>query len=131
MERKPLPDWCVVGGPAALLIHDSATRATLVTITKVNKVSVTVTDKQGGATVVSVARGLTLNTAGSWMRSTDLVRDDDPRVLLAMAVRSRALTAQVVQEALADWAKHGDDVILQGAIERLQRHVKVATPAAG
>ena len=124
MERKPLPDWCVVGAPAALLTADWPPRATLVTISKVNKVSVTVAVPQRADTVVSVARGLTY-AVGTWGRTTELLPADDPRVVLVLARQRRAHTARIVQEALTDWAATGDDASLQIAVTRLAPYVAV------
>ena len=122
MERKPLPDWCVVGAPAALLTDYSPSRATLVTISKVNKVSVTVTDRRGHETALSIARGLTYSTS-TWGPRTELLRVGDPRVDVAFAAHRRADITRVVQDALADWAKTGDDASLQIAITRLAPYV--------
>ena len=118
MERKPPPDWCVVGAPAALLTYGNPTSATRVTISKVNKVSVTVTHAQRADTVVSVARGLTYST-GKWGQLTELVRDDNPFAVAAFARQRRVNTARIVQDALTDWARTGDDTSLQVAITRL------------
>ena len=122
MERKPLPNWCVVGAPAALLTDDRPPRATLVTISKVNKVSVTVAVPQRADTVVSVARGLTY-AVGTWGRTTELLSADDPRVLLVLARQRRAHTARSVQEALDDWAKTNDDASLHIALMHLAPYV--------
>ena len=123
MERKPLPDWCVVGAPAALLTDDHLPRVTLVTINKVNKVSVTVAVPQrGGDTVVSVARGLTY-AVGTWGRTTELLSAGDPRVMLVLARQRRDHTVRIVQEALADWAATGDDASLQIAVMHLAPYV--------
>ena len=128
MERKPLPDWCVVGAPAALLTADWPPRATLVTISKVNKVSVTVAVPQRAETVVSVARGLTY-AVGTLGRTTELLAADDPRVLLVLERQRRVCTARIVQDALADWAKTGDDAFLQVAVTHLAPYV--AADASG
>ena len=119
MKRKPLPDWCVVGAPAALLTDYSPPQATLVTITKVNKVSVTATDRRGHEMALSIARGLTYNTS-TWGPRTELLRVGDPRVDVAFAAQRRARITRVVQDALADWAKTGDDASLQAAVEALR-----------
>ena len=122
MERKPLPDWCVVGAPAALLTDYSPPQATLVTINKVNKVTVTVTDRRGWPTALSVARGLTYST-GTWGRLTGLLPVDDLRVVLVLERQRRAYTAQVVQDALADWVGTGDNASLQIAVTHLAPYV--------
>ena len=111
---KQLPDWCVVGAPAALLTDYSPPQALLVTINKVNKVSVTVTDRRGRETVMSVARGLTSG------RRTELLRVGNYRIDAAFAAQRRVRITRVVQEALADWAKTGDDASLQVAVETLR-----------
>ena len=118
MERKPLPDWCVVGAPATLLTYGNPASATRVTISRVNKVSVTVTDSQGVARLMSVTRGLQHST-GTWGQLTELVPDDNPLAVVAFARQRRVNTARIVQDALADWARTGDDASLQVAITRL------------
>ena len=114
MERKPLPDWCTVGASSALLVNFTPPLATLVTISKVNKFSVTVTDRQGWETVVSVERGLMLGLF------TELLPVGDPRVDVVFAAQRRARITSVVQDALADWAKTGDDASLRVAVEALR-----------
>ena len=116
---KQLPDWCTVGAPAALLTDYTPPQATLVTITKVNKVSVTVTDRRGRETVLSIARGLTYST-GTWGRHDELLRVSDPRVVVVFAAQRRARITRVAQDALADWAQTGDDASLQAAVEALR-----------
>ena len=119
MERKPLPDWCVVGAPAALLTDYSPPQALLVTIIKVNKVSVTVEDGRGRKTVLSVARWLTYSTS-TWERRAELLPVGDPRVDVVFAAQRRARITRVVQDALADWDKTGDDASWKVAIEALR-----------
>ena len=128
MERKPLPDWCVVGAPAALLVDYTPPQATLVTINKVNKVTVTVTDRRGRPTALSVARDLTYST-GTWGRRAELLSADDPRVVLVLERQRRARTTCVVQEALADWTATGNDASLQVAVTHLAPYV--AADASG
>ena len=120
-ERRSAPDWCVVGAHAALLHYSNPATAVLVTIIKVNKIKVTVTDERSCETALSVARGLSIGM-GTWAKTTELVSADDPRVLTALAAQARAHTTRVVTEALVNWAKSGDADWLRVAIERLQRH---------